>query len=73
MKPKNFPERRRQRLIAAEARLRALIVSGPIMNMEAKDRIEAELRALMRSTAKPQRDVRTKKDRTDRAKFRRAA
>jgi len=57
MKPRNFPERKRQRRLRALAR-------GPAS--------DAEVIVLHERTASPLRDIRTKKDRSDRAAFRRA-
>jgi hypothetical protein len=55
MKPKNFPERKRQRQLRALARLRA-VISPDI-------RQEQEIETLEQRTAQPLRDVRTKKRR----------
>ena len=64
MKPKNFPERARQRRIRAALRLR---------EMPDRDGVSDELDVLaLRVAGGNERDVRTKKDRSDRAAFRRA-
>lgn len=58
MKPANFPERKRQRQLRALERGPAGVVKADL---------------LVERTAKNRRDVRTKKDRRDRAKFTRGA
>jgi hypothetical protein len=56
MKPKNFPERRRQRQLAAIARLEA-------QERELTEHEKHILVTLRERTAQPLRDVRTKKRR----------
>lgn len=67
MKPKNFPARKNARRIAALSRLRVL---AP----EQRDRVDRETLTLHERIVHPATalGVRTKKDRSDRASFRRA-
>ena len=64
MKPKNFPERKRQR------QLRAL---DRIFRLPTHPKQDAEVEALQAATATPLRDKRTKKDRSKEGRFPRAA
>lgn len=64
MKPKNFPERKRQRQIRALDRIFQLPTSPDQ---------DAEIASLQAATAAPLRDKRTKKDRSKEGRFTRAA
>jgi hypothetical protein len=72
MEPANFPERKRQRQLRALARLKASTAGKPWKGIEPRSN-DAEFLALHRATAESQRDVRTKKDRSDRGRFTRTA
>lgn len=61
MKPKNQPERRRQRQLRALERIKAKTRKG--------DSNTAHIATLVERTAEPLRDVRTKKDRSANARF----
>jgi hypothetical protein len=62
MKPKNFPERKRQRQFAALERLSPKTKAGA-SNLD-------ERKALLNRVAKDLRDVRTKKNRSSSVRFR---
>ena len=69
-KPANFPERKRQRQIKALRRLGPATAGKP--NSPSRSNHEEHL-ALKAAIATANRDVRTKKDRTSRGRFVRAA
>jgi hypothetical protein len=70
-KPRNFPERKRQRQIRALSRLSNMTAGKPWKGIAPKSN-DAEFLALHRATADDLRDVRTKKDRSAGGRFARA-
>jgi hypothetical protein len=73
MKPANFPERKRQRQLRALARLKASTAGKPWKGVEPRSN-DAEFVSLHRATSEGSaRDIRTKKNRSDRGRFTRAA
>ena len=67
-RPHNFPERKRQRRIRALGRIKARTAGKPEMGITSRDNAP-EIAVLVERTANPMRDVRTKKDRSNRAAF----
>lgn len=71
-KPANFPERKRQRQESALARIKATTAGKPEKGIAPKSNLE-EIRKLSEATGTSKRHVRTKKDRSARGRFNRAA
>jgi hypothetical protein len=71
-KPANFPERKRQRQERALSRLALSTAGKPDKGIEPRSNLEA-IKTLKSRVDGSKRDVRTKKDRTVRGRFSRAA